>query len=282
MKILFLLIAFQVFGHLEKVYYPLTSEPIDVVIPCHSKDRPTLKYCIQGIRENIENVRRIVVVSKEKMTNLAEWFDEAKYPFTKKDIAYQITRDEEAAHKLLKKGRVGWVYQQLLKLYAPLVIDGISSNVLIVDSDAMFVNSTRIMDPWGHGYYNPASEYHMPYFKHMNRLIPGLTRVNKKYSGVAHHMLFQRPVIENLFQTIRSIHNTKPWKAICRCIDKKTLDMSEYEIYFNFLLTTGYDQMQIRPLEWKNAADGVKNLSIYKAEGYNYVCQHTYMLPKSK
>ena len=54
---------------------------IDVVIPAHKKDLATLEYAIDGIRKNIADVRRIIVVSKEKYTDKAEWFDEALYPF---------------------------------------------------------------------------------------------------------------------------------------------------------------------------------------------------------
>ena len=37
----------------EKKHYALTDDPIDVVIPCASKDKSTLNQCIQGIKKNI-------------------------------------------------------------------------------------------------------------------------------------------------------------------------------------------------------------------------------------
>ena len=42
---------------------------IDVVIPAHKKDIDTLDLCIDGIRKNVKDVRRIIVVSKEKLTD---------------------------------------------------------------------------------------------------------------------------------------------------------------------------------------------------------------------
>ena len=108
---------------------------IDIVIPAHQKDLATLDYSIAGIRKNIVGVRRIIVVSKEKYTDQAEWFNEALYPFSFKEIS-----------DLVGGSNVGWNYQQLLKLYAVLVIPDISENVLIVDSDTVFYRKVKFFD----------------------------------------------------------------------------------------------------------------------------------------
>ena len=39
---------------------------IDVVIPAHEKDIDTLDVCIDAIRANVKDVRRIIVASKYK------------------------------------------------------------------------------------------------------------------------------------------------------------------------------------------------------------------------
>ena len=63
------------------------SDPIDVVIPCLEKDLDTLPLCIRGIRENCAGIRKIIVVSEKQLTDAADWFNEAKYPFNKKKSA---------------------------------------------------------------------------------------------------------------------------------------------------------------------------------------------------
>jgi hypothetical protein len=269
-------LVFQIVHGFEKVHYHLEREPIDVVILCTEKDLPTLDLCIEGVRNNIQDVRRIIVVSPRHLTDKAEWFDEKNYPFTPFELAMEIFGNEEQARSFTPGGsRMGWIYQQLLKLYASFVIPGISSNTLIVDADVIFLNPVSFLGPDGEGLYNPSGENHRPYFEHMNRLIPGLQRVFPDLSGISHHMLFQRSVLQDLLATIESIHHVEAWKAFCRCIDHGWVhwsSMSEYEIYFNFAFTRS-DQMQIRYLRWAEWAK-VHQVPHLRQEGYIFAACH--------
>src|ERR1700733_3334651 len=116
----------------EEVFYPFTSDPIDVVIPSIEKDAMTLELCIAGIRKNCSSIRKVIVVSSKQLTHKAEWFDESRYPFSKKDVAFYLSKGvSQRTSSLLQQqdSRLGWYYQQLLKLYAPFVIPDISPNV---------------------------------------------------------------------------------------------------------------------------------------------------------
>jgi len=263
---------------LQKVEYLLPYEPIDVVIPCAEKDREILDLCIEGIRKNGKNIRRIIVVSARQMTRKAEWFDEKNYPFSDRDLAEQIFGDEKLARNYLSKpSRIGWIKQQLYKLYAALVIPGISSNVLVLDADTIFLAPVEFLGRQGEGLYNPGKEHYKPYFIHAAKLIPGWRKIHASYSGISHHMLFQRSVIQDLFQIIESFHRVEAWKAICRCIDLNEVygsSLSEYELYFNFVFARS-SQMKIRPLKWKNVAT-LDLLSKYRRRGYSYISCHSY------
>lgn len=242
-----------------KLKYKFRKDPIDVVIPCSKKDLSTLDLCIESIKNNVKDLRRVIVVSAERYTQNAEWFDESVFPFNKYDIGYQIFNEnaEGASWFISKCYRAGWIYQQLLKFYAPFVIPGISTNVLIVDSDAIFYQPVQFTDNFGAGLYNPGTENHSAYFSHMERLLPGLKRVYPEHSGISHHMLFQSSVLKDLFAQVESYHKLPFWQALCRCIDKNELFLSclsEYEIYFNFVFSRT-DQVKIRPLKWMNADD---------------------------
>lgn len=254
---------------------------IDVVIPCHPKDVTTLELAIQGIRRNGADIRRVIVISSEKITSNAEWIDESIFPFSKKDISLAIFNDENKAHDYLKKtnNRIGWIYQQLLKLYAPLVIPDISSDVLILDSDTIFLNPTSFIDKQGYALFNVGTQYCEEYFAHMNRLLPGLKREYAQYSGITHHALFQKHIIEDLFKKIQKQHNKEPWQALCSCIDSNKelfANISEYEIYFNFAITQGY-KIKIRPLRWADIKFDTNNIHWHKKNGYHYVSCHTYL-----
>ncbi len=110
----------------KKIEYHLTNDWIDVVIVSHPKDKETLDLCIDGIRQNCGSIRRVIVVSSEPLTDNAEWFNEADYPFSKEEVGLKIGRGEQIiARTFFGRNRsLGWYYQQLLKLYAPFVIPG--------------------------------------------------------------------------------------------------------------------------------------------------------------
>lgn len=268
-----------IFGF-EKTTYHFSNDPIDVVIPCTEKDISTLDQCIEGIRKNCHNVNRIIVVSSKCLTDKAEWYDESLYPFSKYDIAaYLNHHDEESIASYLKPGsRIGWYYQQLLKLYSPFVIPGISTNVLIVDSDVIFLNPVKFLDNTGAGLYTTGKGYHKSYFEHAQKLISGLKKVYHKKSGISHHMLFQKIVLRDLFNYVENQHHTEFWKAFCTLIDPQELDgsgASEYEIYFNFVFSRT-DQVKIRKLKWKDSSL-INKCQYFRNAKYHYVAFHSYL-----
>jgi hypothetical protein len=270
--------------------YAFSSEPIDVVIPCCKKDQVTLNYAIEGIRKYGNNIRRIIVVSKEKLTDQAEWFNENLFPFSFNDLAHELCIDLEKDNAFLEKhpGRkkwvsthpsyLGWVFQQLIKFYSVYVIPGISSNVLVLDSDTIFLKPITFTNSLGATNFNVGTEYHKKYFQHARRLLPHFKKLYPKYSGICHFMLLQKPVLDHLFTTIQRNHHLEFWKAFCQAVPKKNLMYpcaSEYEIYFNFALAHS-DQFSITPLYWKNSHYLQKRLR-YQQAGYNYVSFHAYL-----
>jgi len=265
----------------EKRIYDFSLDPVDVIIPSTKKDLDTLDLCIEGIRKNCRQVRRIIVISDKKLTDKAEWFDEKRFPFNKESVAYYLVGcDAAKAQRYLSapNPRVGWYLQQLLKLYAPYVIPGISKNVLHLDSDTIFLRPVDFIDSSGGGLYNPGTEYHMPYFVHMNKLVPGLKRLFPKHSGISHHMLLQKSALDDLFATVESHHNMELWKSYCLQVDSKDLFLSgaaSDEIYFNFVFSKT-DQVHIRFLKW----DNIPSLSViprFSRLGYDYVSCHSWM-----
>lgn len=284
MRWLIVLLAIHLGADISQVTFVLAPDPIDVVIPCAPKDAEVLERCINGIRKYGQNIRRIIIISQTPLISSAEWFDESKFPFSKKDIALEMFRgDELEALNFLAapKSRIGWIYQQFLKLYAPFVIPNISSNVLILDADVIFLNPISFMTDTGEPLFATGKEYWKPYFDLAERLLPGLHRVHENSSGIVHHMLFQKPILEDLFQLISMEHGTEPWKAICHCIDLKEIHfaaLSEYEIYFNFsLLRT--PQAHIRPLKWTNISH-LHDRKKHQKKGYAYVAYHDWRRKK--
>ncbi len=263
---------------------------IDVVIPCHPKDAPMLNAVIDGIRQYGKNIRRIIVVSNKKITPKAEWLDEKLYPFTKEDIARVILGNTQSeirsrVTQIIKQKpeRVSWIYQQLLKFYAPFVIPNILPNVLVHDADTIFLRPVEFLTHDGKILFaTRADEYNPLYFDHAQKLIPDFKRIAQNCSGVAHHMLFCRDIVISLFDEISKMHNVEPWIAFCKCIDASKINhsvMSEYEIYFNYVLWRYPERAQLRELSHKDFDDLSKIndfIQQFKQEGYACTSCHSY------
>lgn len=282
---LFLCIGCLANAHVE---YPLVDDPIDVVIVSHPKDKNTLEFCIDGIQQNCSKIRRVIVVSSERLTDKAEWFDEAEFPFTKEGVALAIGRGKALVAKTFfmhKNHRSsGWYFQQLLKLYSGFVIPGISSNVLVIDADTVFLNPVEFLNHETCGglfcfstfdKVKPYISAFKRYISHAKRLLPGYERVYPDYYSISHHMLFQKPILEDLFRTVETHHKKRFWRAFCKSVDLNEGGASEYEIYSNFALART-KQAAIRPLNWLNSPYLNKS-DEYKKEGYHFASFHTYM-----
>lgn len=262
-------------------FYQFSNELIDVVIPCAKKDVEILDLCIQGIKKNGKNIRDIIVISSENFTNKAIWFDEKKFPFSKEDIANEIFGNNLQYKEDFLYGprsRAGWFFQQLLKMYAMFVIPNISENILVLDADTVFLNPTEFLNFKNEPLFAYSKENHKPYFDIAKKILPYFHKAYDEYSGITHHMLFQKSILEELFSEIKKYNNEEPWRAICHSIDKNNIHgsfFSEYELYFNFVFLTT-EQGHIRHLNFKNINSKSK-LEDYRKENYSFVSIHSYM-----
>jgi hypothetical protein len=254
---------------------------IDVVIPVHEKDRRTIDYVIDGIRTNGKDVRRVITVSDKPYTDKAEWFDEKLYPFSKKDIS-NIISTVVLHGKPYDEKRLGWIFQQLLKIYALKVIPGLADNVLIIDADTIFLRPVSFIDEQGNALYDVGTENHQAYFTHAAKLIPGNKHIRKvfpNYSGICHHMLFQRNVMADLFNEVEGAHGMPLWEVLLINIDPGALILScmaDYEIYFNYAFDRSYP-VKIRKLQWDNGRWSSSILQAARNSGLHYISCHTYI-----
>jgi hypothetical protein len=190
-------------------------------------------------------------------------------------------KDAAEAEKYVSepKSPVGWYYQQLLKFYALFVIPNISSNVLLLDSDTIFLNPVEFLDPTTFaGQYDPTFIHHEPYFEHARKLVPNFKKIHPDYSGVANHMLIQRCVLEDLFGYVESHHGKPFWIAFCDLVAPNHVrgaGASEYEIYFNFAFART-DQVKLRSLWW-NISDDLSTMSYFQGHHYHYISYHQHL-----
>jgi hypothetical protein len=249
---------------------------IDVIIPTVIKDKSTLELSINGCLQYVSNLHNIYIICKNefietcKFDNISEkniiFFPEEKYPFNMTDVQ-QI---------LGKNDRNGWYFQQLLKLYSFYIIPDISENILIVDSDTIFLKPISFFSN-NIPLYNVGTEYHIPYFNHMQKLHPNFTKKFPLYSGICHHMLMQKKYVNEIFNMVETYHNDVFWKIFLNCVDKNDIlgaGASEYEIYFNYIFKYYNNNVKIRVLKWKNSS------RVITSDVFDYISCHAHMRKK--
>ena len=244
----------------------IEREPLfDIVIPIGPNDIFKINETIQNNKKNIIGYRNIYLIVFDPTISLEGCItiNEDIFPFSKSTIE----------NYLGETPRIGWYLQQLLKLYAGSVIEGILDNYLVIDADTAFLKPTTFFEN-NCPLYNTSDEYHDPYFKHMERLHPSFKKSHSK-SGICHHMMFQQSNVAKLFHLVESYHSSMPfYRVFLKSIDwneRFGAGASEYEIYFTYLHL--YYPIYIRPLLWWQNS---YNMVFDPNADYHYISKHWY------
>mmetsp|Transcript_82451 Transcript_82451/g.267065 ORF Transcript_82451/g.267065 Transcript_82451/m.267065 type:complete len:310 (-) Transcript_82451:21-950(-) len=219
---------------------------LDCVIPVHAKDFETLGFTIASIRRCCPEVRRIVIVGT------CSWDGERDHDveFVQEDADFWPFRRSDLEDCGCPSG---WLLQQLLKLYAPLVLPGLGSNVLVCDADVIWFGegSVRFLEAATEGSaqfvatrlctfdsgncppIRSAVDLHR-YDKFVSAILPGLEKRRAgQETAVCHHACLQRDVLEDLFARIEG-DGTPFWVAFREAAKACGGRASEYELYHAF------------------------------------------------
>jgi len=218
----------------------------DILIPVGPNEIPIIKDVIRLVNTNVKGFNKIYLVSHDETLEVEGCItiNEKIFPFNKEDIANIVGESP----------RISWLYQQLLKLYGVNVIPNCLDNILILDSDVFVLKELEFMDG-EKPIFTVGYEYTVEYHEHSKRLHPSLIRVHNDYSGISHHMVFNKKYLSELFNLIEDFHGKSFFNVFLEVIDssnKNDLKCSEYEIYFNFMCLYHTNDMVIRELKWGN------------------------------
>lgn len=232
----------------------------DVVICLGPNDFNILDESINRIEKYVKNLNKIYIITpldiidknfllNSSINNFNNIIvvNENIFPFSKKYIDDLFKTPE----------RSGWYLQQLLKIYAPIIIKEIKNNYVIIDIDVFFHNDVKFFDK-DKILFNIGDQYWIHYFIHMNKLHPYLKKLIN-VSGICHLMPMKRHIVESLLKLVENYHNKPFWKAFLDCVEPYNYlysGCSEYEILFNYTIKRYINEMKIVQLEWKN--DSVK------------------------
>jgi hypothetical protein len=246
----------------------------DVVIPVGPNELNDISKQIVHIKKNVLGYRNIYIITNLK-NNIQNdgciMIDETVgFPFKYQDIADYFSQYQG------KCNRNGWYFQQLLKLYVSFVMNNISDNYLIVDADVFFLKQTQfIMN--NKPIFTVGREYWTPYFDHMKKLHPSLIK-QTKYSGISHHMMFNRHYLKEMMDMVEKHHNNGKmfWQIFLESVTEHTnhnpqhseSGASEYELYFNFMIINHPDKICFRQLNWANFP---KSFNLNQKTNFDYV-----------
>ena len=245
----------------------IEDKQFDIVIPIGPNDINVCKNQIKLTKLNVIGYRNIYLISVDPTlkSNNCITINENIFPFSKQDIAKYHGNTT----------RQGWYLQQLIKLYAGIVIPGILDRYLVIDADTFFLKPTRFIEN-DKCLFNTSNAYHKPYFEHMLKLHSSLEKQIEKVSGICHHMIFDTDCLKQLFELVEKEHNEVFWNVFLKSVHIKDYEYSgasEYELYFNYMLKYHKYKMEIRTLNWKEIGN-IDQVCAYNE--FDYVTCHWY------
>lgn len=250
-------------GWQEDVIYEKCINMFDIVIPVGPNDSNIIRQQLEYTRNNVIGFRNIYLICHDPGMTIEGCImvSENIFPFSLETVS--------SFHG--KSRRNGWYLQQLLKLYALITIPNILERCLVIDCDTFFLRPTTFIKD-NKCLYNFGTQYHPPYFKHMSKLNKDFVKVDPAKSGICHHMMFEKIYIEKLIDEVERIHNDKFYNVFLKTItDVERSGASEYEIYFNYMLKNYSDQIEIRPLRWRDVS------TLSAVPDLDYISYHWYM-----
>ncbi len=241
---------------------------VDVIIPLGPKDEDIVGRCIASVRQWVNGVRHIFVIAHKPMEIQGVFvIDESLFPFTREEVA-----------KRTSEKRAGWYLQQLVKLYAPLMISGSLENCVIVDADVVFYRRVKFME--GEKFLlDKNHEVHQPYFDHMKRLHPSFDMWKKNFSGIVNCMVLNKIILGELMDKVEAYHKKPFWESFLDCITEKgSSGASEYEIYFHYIMRNYEKRVVLRPLQYSNFGQRWETPNT----DYHYVTYHWHIQKPSR
>jgi hypothetical protein len=238
-------------------------ESFDIVVPLGPKDIDKIHIQIEHTKKNIIGYRNIYLVSAISSINIQDCIvvSEDIFPFSIETVAQYHG----------KHHRNGWYLQQLIKLYAGIFIPNILDRYLVIDADTIFLKPTKFLVD-NKCLYSYGSEYHLPYFEHLQKLHPSFTKIDKNKSGICHHMILETKYIQEIFNLVESHHHDSFYKVFLKYVTITWHSgASEYELYFNYILSNHLNDIIIRKLSFINTSEILLN------SNYDYISCHNYL-----
>jgi hypothetical protein len=222
----------------------------DVVVCVGPNDDDIVGHSVPFTQKNVIGYRNIYLICSNPNISVPGTItiNENIFPFNK----------EYLINKFGNNSRNGWYLQQLLKIYSGNIIPGILKRYLIIDCDTHFLKPTKFITDDGKHILTTGTQYHSPYFLHMNRLHHSLKKIYP-LSGISHHIFFHSDKVNDMIKMIEdNFLNVKPfWQLYLDVIDMNEFmgsGSSEYELYITYMYLYHQNDIVIRQLKWQDVS----------------------------
>lgn len=240
----------------------------DCIIPFHEKDKHTIEHCCRSLFE-ILNIKRIFLIGKKDLNIKNTFYIDENSLKNIVDLNFITLLWQK--HNNSFKNRSGWIYQQILKLSSNQIIEDISEDFLVCDSDIIFLknpykNLNNLIFPYQQAY---TKEYHEPY--RLNYEVLMKEKPESEISFINHHMIFNKMYLNELKKFIENKNNTRWDLAILESLDYNSFsNFSEYDLYGNWMFKYKKEKMIKINFNIKDINNIPTNQEILKYKNENY------------
>lgn len=223
---------YKIFSLFETLNMPRPSDEfIDVVIPIIPKDLDTLPYCLMGLRKNVLNrIKDIYIVGPDDI-RIKEFAKDNHLVYINEMDIFGFGPDDICYITNSGINRSGWLFQQFIKLSGRV---GTCDNYITIDSDHILLKPHVFLTHENKFILYRSSEFHWPYYFANKRLLGRLSIPLLSY--VAHKMIFNKKILEQLQCELENKHGVLWTDAIISILDKAEASaFSEFELYGNYV-----------------------------------------------
>lgn len=202
---------------------------------------PVKQFVFIGPKELEEEINKLSFGVKTKYIN-----ENDILPFIDVNRAF-INRVERAGYLVSKDSRLGWYYQQFLKMsYCYLSCD---EYYLVWDSDTIPIRKIDLFSENGKPYLDVKIEHNQAYFDTIGVLFPSMKK-NIEYSFISEHMLFNSNKMKEIIDMIMAtdFYGNSYYEKIANAIDimNMRLGFSEFETYGTYMYEKYSEDYEIR------------------------------------
>ena len=245
----------------------------DVITILHEKDLPIYQKHVSFNKKFLEKSSDFYYVAKKEYDIESNFINEDIFPFSNKNVKNYLKG-------VIPSNRCGWYFQQLLKLYIFRTSCKLKPYILILDADIIFIEFISLFDPQPKIHFID-KKIHEPYVSTINYLFPMLP-IKKKMSGVCHHMVFKKDIVEEILRNIEKRFKKPAWKAILDSVKHYVTHngynisiLSEYEIYFHFVKKYKKNQYIIKKFD-QFIDTNIKNMNWIDKPKLKFIGNHSW------